>query len=201
MASSGTSTALFPSTEPEAPDDGPNPNGIKAAVDNGPKPNGIKAAVNSGPKPKAVDNEQKLVPATAETHEARVAVAADADATRSQPISENPGREIVSYGVKSKEELPKAQVEEEPEEILELKTPGFIRVFGCDNCEDSDTDIRHNDHHTSSEESGDESPHGSSAAHHQPPHLIPVSPQPRHSFVPFSECSHVTVCFSPHLIR
>lgn len=37
---------------------------------------------------------------------------------------------------------------------------GFICVFGCDNCEDSDIDIWYNDYYMFFEESGDESFYG-----------------------------------------
>lgn len=157
MTTPAGASTLFPPPEPD--DGGP------------PKPNDIEA----------MHNEHKVP-------EASVVIAAPAPAppaaVATQP-SENPGREIVSYGVQTEEEEPAKAKVEEPEEILELKTPGFIRVFGCDNCEDSDTDVRKQADNSSSSggESDDESPaHGSSAAAHRPPpHLIPVSP-PRSSF-------------------
>lgn len=140
MATPGTST-LFPSPEPEAPDD----DGVKS--------NGVKTA-----------EKGRKVPET--KHEA------SADAPRPP---ENLERAMIA--VESKEPTSKSKETPKPveeEEVLELKTPGFIRLFGCDNCEESENDDRHKAHSTSSEESMDDESSPRSSAH-QPPHLIPVS--------------------------
>ncbi|KAG0586413.1 hypothetical protein KC19_2G088800 [Ceratodon purpureus] len=137
MATPGEST-LFPTPEPEAPDDD--------VV----KPNGVKTA----------EKGQK-VPET--KHEAR------ADVPRPP---ENLERAMVA--VESKE--PKSKETSKPveeEEVLELKTPGFIRLFGCDNCEESENDDRHKAHSASSDESMDDESSPRSSSHHSP-YSIPV---------------------------
>lgn len=93
---------------------------------------------------------------------------------------ENLDRAMVA--VESREPTSKSKGTPQPveEEVLEIKTPGFLRMFGtCDNCAESEHDDgRHNAHSTSSDESTDENSPRSSA--HQPPHLIPVSRRELH---------------------
>ena len=163
MATPGTST-LFPSSEPEAPDDGVKPNGSKTA-----------------------DNEGKV---PEEKHEA------SADAPRPP---ENLERAMVAVGpVESKEPTSKSKEIPKPveeEEILELKTPGFIRVFGCDNCEDSENDDgRHKAHNTSSSDESEDDESSPRSSAHQPRHFIPVS-HPEHLLFLFQTACVCLSCF------
>ncbi|XP_024400839.1 uncharacterized protein [Physcomitrium patens] len=137
-------TTRVPFVESEPPDDVHRPIGIDTA----PKEDAHKEA-NKG---KAPDSKHDF-------------------SGNAQPAQENLGREMVICAVsplKSKD--PPKPIEEE--EILEIKTPGFVRLFGtCDSCEDSDHSIRHEAHATSSDTSDDEYP---SSPAHQPPHMTPV---------------------------
>lgn len=121
----------------------------EAPDDDGVKPNGVKAAENERTGP---ESEQQK---------------ASADLPRPP---ENLERAMVAVELTPKSKETPKPVEEE-EEVLELKTPGFLRMFGCDDCEDSENDDPHKAHSASSEEESS-SPRSSSA--HQPPHLIPV---------------------------
>lgn len=145
-----------------------------------PRPNGIN------PQSKASENPVRDMPRPNGTNSKAMVDKPKAESTNSKavPGSENPVRDVVSYGTKEKEKEQAPRVEEE--EILELKTPGFIRVFGCDNCANDTSDTEDTrpscSHHSSSEDDDDDAHHH----HHQPPHLIPVS---RHLnlTIPFEE--------------
>ncbi|XP_024394833.1 uncharacterized protein [Physcomitrium patens] len=115
------------------------------------KPNGVETVHNVAKEEKVLESK----------HEVSV--------NASQP-PESLGRQMVSCAPNpSKCNEPSKPVEEE--EILEIKTPGFVRLFGRDTCEYSNHGSRHEAHNTSSDGSEDDS---SPSSAHQPPHLPPT---------------------------